>query len=327
MIHFSCQKCHTKFKIADDAAGKKVRCPKCRTALKVPTAEVKMGILLPEEPPPPPWEKVDGLAANGLSEEILAEIASAPPLYVSDSEPPPMPGDDGVYGLPKTSSDVRLRRRPGISVLLSLVVSGAGQFYNGQIAKGFAFLLVPPLLCFILLVLGGVLAMKLDRPILAALMRIFASLAYLGLWVFNLVDAYKSTNRINLDAEAWDARYGRTSTAPHPPVNSGVAVLLSFFIPGGGQFFTDRIARGFAFLLAPPAVAVAFMLIAVVAAAITENPFLLPVVLAILAVAYVGILIFGMVDAYKIAERINSKFAYWERHRGEFPRRDNRLDF
>jgi DNA-directed RNA polymerase subunit RPC12/RpoP len=37
MIHFNCSLCHQAFKVEDKSAGKKTKCPKCGTALLVPS--------------------------------------------------------------------------------------------------------------------------------------------------------------------------------------------------------------------------------------------------------------------------------------------------
>lgn len=47
-IHFSCPDCATDYTVADAVAGKRTRCPKCGTDMRVPG-----GSRAPEEPPPP----------------------------------------------------------------------------------------------------------------------------------------------------------------------------------------------------------------------------------------------------------------------------------
>ena len=66
----------------------------------------------------------------------------------------------------------------GLAVVLSFFISGLGQIYNGQIAKGLGFLfavIVSWLLTF--LIIGW--------------------LPLLIFWIWSMVDAYKSAERIN----------------------------------------------------------------------------------------------------------------------------------
>ena len=61
---------------------------------------------------------------------------------------------------------------PGIALLLSLLICGVGQMYNGQVGKGIAFLIGCIFAWFILL--GWVV------------------------WIWSMVDAYQTAKRMNL---------------------------------------------------------------------------------------------------------------------------------
>jgi TM2 domain-containing membrane protein YozV len=65
------------------------------------------------------------------------------------------------------------RKEPGVALLLSFILPGVGQMYNGDVGKGIAFMI-----CFLLLI------------------AIFG----IGLifWVWAMIDAYQSANNINL---------------------------------------------------------------------------------------------------------------------------------
>jgi len=63
-------------------------------------------------------------------------------------------------------------KSPGIALLLSLLICGVGQMYNGQVGKGIAFLIGFILAWFILL--GWVV------------------------WIWSMVDAYQTAKRMNL---------------------------------------------------------------------------------------------------------------------------------
>ena len=92
----------------------------------------------------------------------------------------------GVYRGPKKS--------PGGALALSLVfgglfpIQGTGQWYNGEIAEGFLYLLVG--LASAGAVVDGLEKGDADEAGLGALV-------YLVSWIWGSVDAYKSANRLN----------------------------------------------------------------------------------------------------------------------------------
>jgi len=73
---------------------------------------------------------------------------------------------------------IRAAKSPGAAVVLSFFMAGLGQIYNGQIGKGVAFMI--GYLCS--LVLMWVLIGFIIAPIL---------------WIWSMVDAYKTAERIN----------------------------------------------------------------------------------------------------------------------------------
>jgi TM2 domain-containing membrane protein YozV len=68
----------------------------------------------------------------------------------------------------------------GIAVILSFFIPGLGQIYNGEIGKGVLFIIVGFLLALSMIVLIGFI-----------LYPIF--------WIYNMYDAYKTAERINLE--------------------------------------------------------------------------------------------------------------------------------
>lgn len=68
----------------------------------------------------------------------------------------------------------------GIAVILSFFIPGLGQIYNGQIGKGILFMIIAFILAISMILLIGFI-----------LYPIF--------WIYNMYDAYKTAERINLE--------------------------------------------------------------------------------------------------------------------------------
>ena len=69
-------------------------------------------------------------------------------------------------------------KNPGLAAVLSFFVPGLGQIYNGQIGKGIAF------------IIGAVISGFLT-------MLIIGFITYPVLWIWAMVDAYKTAERLN----------------------------------------------------------------------------------------------------------------------------------
>jgi len=76
---------------------------------------------------------------------------------------------------------LRPAKNPGVALVLSFFVAGLGQLYNGEIGKGIAFLIA----YFVSVLLMWAVIGFLTTPIL---------------WVWGMVDAYKSAERLNTEA-------------------------------------------------------------------------------------------------------------------------------
>lgn len=83
-------------------------------------------------------------------------------------------------------------KNPGLAAVLSFFYMGLGQIYNGQIAKGIAFIVFYTISWILWLVLIGIFL----TPIL---------------WIWGMVDAYKSAEKLNYEL-AWQ------TGASEPPV-------------------------------------------------------------------------------------------------------------
>lgn len=69
-------------------------------------------------------------------------------------------------------------KNAGIAAVLSFFITGLGQIYNGQIFKGILFIIAYAISWLLMYVLIGFIT----TPIL---------------WIWGMVDAYRSANRIN----------------------------------------------------------------------------------------------------------------------------------
>jgi TM2 domain-containing membrane protein YozV len=95
---------------------------------------------------------------------------------MQNQPPPPPPHDSGAQGPPPAV----FYKNPGLAAVLSFFWMGLGQIYNGQIAKGIAFMVfygISWLLCFVLI--GWI-----TTPIL---------------FIYGVYDAYKSAEKVNFD--------------------------------------------------------------------------------------------------------------------------------
>ena len=69
-------------------------------------------------------------------------------------------------------------KNPGAAAVLSVLFTGLGQIYNGQIGKGIAFMIV-----------GAVLV--------ATMLMLIGFVLYPLFWIYNIYDAHKTAKQIN----------------------------------------------------------------------------------------------------------------------------------
>lgn len=89
-------------------------------------------------------------------------------------------------------------KNPGLAAVFSFFYMGLGQIYNGQIAKGIAFIIaysISILLCFVII---GIIT----TPIL---------------FIYGMYDAYKSAEKINQDIARRAALHGAGNPPPQYP--------------------------------------------------------------------------------------------------------------
>jgi TM2 domain-containing membrane protein YozV len=89
-------------------------------------------------------------------------------------------------GAPAASAGVLMvepARSPGLAAVLSFFICGLGQIYNGQIFKGISMIIVYGISVLLMFAIIGLIT----TPIL---------------WIWGMVDAYRTADRLNLAAHA-----------------------------------------------------------------------------------------------------------------------------
>ena len=115
---------------------------------------------------------------------IPAPVVTQGPLVTQ--APPVTQAPVVAQALPAAAPESSIEKSPGIALLLSLVICGGGQLYNGRIAKG------------VLMLLGWMALFWLLR------------LGCWIVWIWSMIDAYQGAKAINTDM----ARSGRAGPAP-----------------------------------------------------------------------------------------------------------------
>ena len=85
----------------------------------------------------------------------------------------------------------RVKRRPIVAALLSLLMFGMGQLYNGQLRRAVAYLALG-LLPYIALLL----VVQFIPPYLGSVLFVIGALSLVTVWIFGVVDAFISARRI-----------------------------------------------------------------------------------------------------------------------------------
>lgn len=126
-----------------------------------------MSSVPPSPPPQGTSQRKTKFCSNcGAEIDINAEICPKCGVRVA---PPPTP----VYPTEPPGA-----KSPGIALILSLLIPGVGQMYNGEIGKGILILLIAIISIPLALVFIGFLT-------------------YIAVWIYGMIDAYEGAHRIN----------------------------------------------------------------------------------------------------------------------------------
>ena len=124
--------------------------------------------------------------AAGRYEEAQAKVrlltAAGQELYSTEAEPSPA-GAPAIGGAGASAELARPRKNPALAAVLSFVVCGLGQIYNGEPLRGGALFILFVVLCVVFWNLAAYFTIGLLAP--------------LGLWLFGIVDAYRAAEQMN----------------------------------------------------------------------------------------------------------------------------------
>jgi len=93
-------------------------------------------------------------------------------------------------------------KNPGLAAVLSFFYMGLGQIYNGQIAKGIAFIVAYTISWILIFIVIGLLT----TPVL---------------FIYGMYDAYKSAEKINRDLAMFQSQGRPAPPPPEPPHQPG----------------------------------------------------------------------------------------------------------
>ena len=132
---------------------------------------------------PPPSVAPQQYPQPSVAPQQYPQQPMAPQQYPQQQMAPQQYPQQQMAPYPPTA----IRKSSGLALLLSFFFLGGGQFYNGQIGKGFGFLCGGMTLGVMAFLLGWI-------PVIGW----FIWLLLFGNYIFNLIDAYNSAERINL---------------------------------------------------------------------------------------------------------------------------------
>jgi TM2 domain-containing membrane protein YozV len=79
---------------------------------------------------------------------------------------------------PSTPLQASEKKSPGFAAVLSFLIPGLGQIYNGQIGKGIIMVVAAVIFALLIIILIGIIL-------------------YLALWLYGIYDAYDTAKKIN----------------------------------------------------------------------------------------------------------------------------------
>lgn len=99
------------------------------------------------------------------------------------------------------------QKSPGVAAVLSVLIPGLGQIYNGEIGKGIVFILLAVVFAILIVFLIGIFL-------------------YFGLWIYGIYDAYHGAERYNQSHPSMP-QPGMYAPAPMAPPAGGMGGQLA----------------------------------------------------------------------------------------------------
>ncbi|PHS08935.1 MAG: hypothetical protein COA78_12325 [Blastopirellula sp.] len=142
-IAFKCNKCSSQYRVKDELAGKKTKCPKCSTILKIPTPGAKKPAAAKPPAPPKsadPFVDDDPLGLGLSTSEPSNDIFKSDPVTPGNSAPAATPADDGFWsqssGPGSKKSNDPLAEAPISSYSSSSPLSSVGGYMPTSSTRG-----------------------------------------------------------------------------------------------------------------------------------------------------------------------------------------------
>ena len=121
----------------------------------------------------------------------------------------------------KTFEFLKTDKNPGTAVILSFLLMGLGQAYNGEMAKAIVFLVLYALSIFLTVFLIGFVTIPI-------------------LWIWSMVDAYRSSQKMN---QVGTSRYSPSDVPPSVVGEEGSGKELKEGIKGSDRFSVSSVVR------------------------------------------------------------------------------------
>lgn len=161
-MEISCPHCQQPIEDDGSYAGRAVNCPHCRGEFRMPAPKAVM--VAEQESALPDFSQ--GFSVSRANRTFAGRRSGASHVHYS--------------GPPKS---------PGTAAVLSFLLLGLGQVYNGEFAKAALFWL----LSLAVGIIGGCAALVIAGPLGWLVCMMFVSC----LWLVSVVDAYSSAERFN----------------------------------------------------------------------------------------------------------------------------------
>jgi len=124
-------------------------------------------------------------------------------------------------------------REPYLAAVLSFFFVGWGQWYNGKTWDGLKFFLSFLGSCVALVIFTRI---ESEQPMTTRFLQIFLIVVTIGIWVYNIYDAFKTAGNINRNKEIFTKK-SALFWVPVVGLVVGIVILMGVFFFGLGDSF------------------------------------------------------------------------------------------